>query len=95
MLFLRGYVFICNSRRDSFFLIKYLLVDLCPKQNNTGSALSKKSHVEDFSEKAPALFNALTAGEDAEGRWTSITFPVDFENLLFAPKKEIKLHLRK
>lgn len=69
---------------------------MCPKPNNTGSLLSKKSHVEDISDAIPALFNALTEEPDAELRWTTFTFPVDHDLSMYSakPEKEIKYHLR-
>lgn len=68
---------------------------MCPKPNDTGSALSKKSHVEDFPDSIPGLFNALTEKPDNLERWTSFTYPIDFDTTLFAPRKEMKLHFRK
>lgn len=73
-----------------------MLADLCPKPNITDNPLSKKSHVEDFSEPMPGLFQALTAEPDPLERWLTFTFPVDFDMSLFTPKheKEIKYHMR-
>jgi hypothetical protein len=73
------------------------LSDLCPKPNVTDNPLSKKSHVEDFNEPVPGLFQALTAEPDAHERWLTFTYPVDFDITLFAPnqEKEIKYHMRK
>lgn len=68
---------------------------MCPKPIDVGSSLNKKSHVEEFPESIPGLFNALTSYPDQEGRWTSFTFPIDFDITLYALKKEIKLQLRK
>lgn len=67
----------CNSR----------VADLCPKPNITDNPLSKKSHVEDFPEPVPALFQALTADVDAQGRWITFSFPVDFDVSLFGPNQ--------
>lgn len=69
--------------------------DLCPKPNITDNPLSKKSHVEDFNVPVPALFVALTAEEDALGRWLTLTFPVDYDSKVFAHEKEIKYYTRK
>ncbi|PSN48740.1 Protein twisted gastrulation [Blattella germanica] len=63
-------------------------VDMCPKPNNTGSALSKQSHVEDFSEPYPSLFEALTSEPDSQQRWITFTFPVDFDLASYRPKLE-------
>lgn len=107
MLLLRGYVLktikliasgLKFGRKRDFETVRMCnstFLDLCPKQNDTGSSLSKKSHVEEFSERAPALFNALTAEDDPQGRWLCIRFPVDFDNLIYGPKKEIKIIMRK
>lgn len=78
-------------------LMSYFSVpDLCPKPNITDNPLSKKSHVEDFSEPMPGLFQALTAEPDPHERWLTFTFPVDFDMSLFTPKheKEMKYHMR-
>ncbi|XP_066250432.1 twisted gastrulation protein homolog 1-A [Euwallacea similis] len=67
-------------------------VDMCPKPNATTSALSKKSHVEEFSESSvPGLFNALTEAPDVLGRWNSTTFPIDIDVSQYSNKKEVKL----
>lgn len=50
--------------------------ELCPKANDTDSALSAKSHVEDFPEHSPDLFNVLTEEKDRLLRWSSYSFPV-------------------
>lgn len=71
------------------------LVDMCPKPIEAGSSLSKKSHVEEFPENIPALFNAVTSHPDPEDRWTSFTYPIDLDISLFAPKKEVKFQIRK
>lgn len=70
-------------------------VDLCPKPNVTDNPLSKKSHVEDFNEPVPALFQALTAEEDPLQRWIPFTFPVDYDMSLFHSKdKDMTYHMR-
>lgn len=69
--------------------------DLCPKPNVTDNPLSKKSHVEDFNEPVPALFQALTAEEDPLQRWIPFTFPVDYDMTLFHSKeKDMTYHMR-
>lgn len=65
-------------------------IDLCPKPNITDNPLSKKSHVEDFTDPMPGLFQALTAEPDPHERWLTFTFPVDFDMSLFTPKHENK-----
>lgn len=71
--------------------------DMCPKPNNTGSSLSKKSHVEIFSDPIPALFSALMSEPDTQQRWITFTFPVDFYMDPYRPKleKEFKYWTRK
>ncbi|KAK9295339.1 hypothetical protein QLX08_010294 [Tetragonisca angustula] len=91
----------CTCCKECFSCLSYLYdeccscVDLCPKPNITDNPLSKKSHVEDFSEPMPGLFQALTAEPDPHERWLTFTFPVDFDMSLFAPKheKEVKYHM--
>jgi len=70
---------------------------MCPKPNDTGSALSKKSHVEMFSDPVPALFAALMSEPDTQQRWITFTFPVDFYTDSYRPKleKEFKYWTRK
>ena len=69
---------------------------MCPKPNETRTGLSKKSHVEDL-EGIPGLFKALTDASDDEEKWSTFTFPVDFDSALYGSKagKEIKYYLRK
>lgn len=66
---------------------------MCPKPNDTKTP--KKSHLDEF-EGIPGLFDAL-AGEADEDKWTTFTFPVDFDSLLTGSKveKDIKYYLRK
>ena len=73
-----------------------MFADLCPKPNVTDNPLSKKSHVEEFSEPVPGLFQALTAEPDPHKRWITFTFPVDFDVSLFRSKheQEPKYHMR-
>lgn len=61
-------------------------VDMCTKSNSTGSPLTKISHVEEFSDPIPSLFESLTMDPDPEGRWTSYTYPQELDVSLFAPK---------
>lgn len=61
--------------------------DMCPKPNNTKSALSKQSHVEDLPDPIPTLFQTLVSEPDSLDRWFTLTFPVDFKNI--EAKKEI------
>jgi len=52
---------------------------MCPKPNATTSALSKTSHVEEFEESIPGLFQALMSPEpDPQNRWITFIFPVDY-----------------
>ncbi|KAK9708206.1 Twisted gastrulation (Tsg) protein conserved region [Popillia japonica] len=69
-------------------------VDLCPKPNDTGVKLSKQSNIEDFPEKMPELFKALTESPDSQDRWVSFTYPVDFDIAHIAPIKDYKLQLQ-
>ncbi|KAG5889348.1 hypothetical protein JTB14_012619 [Gonioctena quinquepunctata] len=86
--------------KDCFNCLSYLYteccscVDMCPKPNDTGTALSRKSHVEDFDEGVPALFSVLTEFPDIMQRWDSKTFPVDIEYNNYLPKKEIKIKMQ-
>ncbi|KAF2901673.1 hypothetical protein ILUMI_04516 [Ignelater luminosus] len=69
-------------------------VDMCPKPETGGTSLNKKSHVEEFSEKVAGLFQVLTEDQDPQDRWTSFTYSIDLDATIFAPKKEIKLHMQ-
>jgi len=88
----------CSCCKDCFSCLGELYseccscVDMCPKPNDTSSALSKKSHVEIFSDPIPALFTALMSEADTQERWITVTFPVDFYTDPYRPKleKEIK-----
>lgn len=68
---------------------------MCPKPNGTRNALSKKSHIEDL-ESIPGLFTALTDDPDEEEKWSTFTFPVDFDAALYGSKmdKDYKFYLR-
>lgn len=79
-----------------FYSSTIKITDLCPKPNLTDNPLSKKSHVEEFTEPIPGLFQALTDEPDPQERWLSFTYPVDIHISLFIPKieKETKYHTR-
>lgn len=69
---------------------------MCPKPTETRN-VSRQSHIEDL-EGIPGLFKALTEeSDDEEDKWTTFTFPVDFQAVLFSPKgeKPYKYILRK
>jgi len=84
----------CSCCKDCFSCLGELYseccscVDMCPKPNDTSSALSKKSHVEIFSDPIPALFTALMSEADTQERWITVTFPVDFYTDPYRPKLE-------
>ncbi|XP_003693715.1 twisted gastrulation protein homolog 1-A-like isoform X1 [Apis florea] len=90
----------CTCCKECFSCLSYLYdeccscVDLCPKPNITDNPLSKKSHVEDFTDPMPGLFQALTAEPDPHERWLTFTFPVDFDMSLFTPKHENKYTMK-
>lgn len=64
---------------------------MCPKPNET---LSKQSHVEEFPEPVPELFKALTT--EPEDKWSTFTFPVDYDNALYGAKnKNFNTYMRK
>ncbi|XP_020282159.1 twisted gastrulation protein homolog 1-A-like isoform X2 [Pseudomyrmex gracilis] len=79
----------CTCCKECYNCLNYLYdeccscVDLCPKPNVTDNPLSRKSHVEDFSEPVPALFQALTSEADPHERWLTMTYPVDFDMTQF------------
>lgn len=92
----------CTCCKECFSCLSYLYdeccscVDLCPKPNITDNPLSKRSHVGEFDEPVPALFQALTTEPDPHERWITVTFPVDFNVSLFGSKsdKEMIYHMR-
>ena len=52
-------------------------VDLCPATNETHDVdLTAKSHVEDFPQIFPQLFQALTSVPDPEERWDSFSYEI-------------------
>lgn len=70
--------------------------EMCPKPTETRN-VSRQSHIEDL-EGIPGLFKALTEESDEdEDKWTTFTFPVDFQTVLVSPKgdKPFKYILRK
>ena len=81
----------CTCCKKCFECLDYLYseccscVDMCPKPNVTIHELSRKSHVEDLDENIPTLFQALTDQEDAQSRWSIVTFPIDIDMTSFQP----------
>lgn len=69
---------------------------MCPKPNETRSGLSTQSHVEEL-EGIPGLFKALTDAADDEEKWSTFSFPVDFDAALYGAKldRDFKFFLRK
>ena len=61
---------------------------MCPKENETDSYLSTKSHVEELAEPFPDLFSVLTEEKDRLLRWTSYTYPAELS--IISMNKEIK-----
>ncbi|KAJ8682118.1 hypothetical protein QAD02_017910 [Eretmocerus hayati] len=78
----------CSNCLAKQFIECCSCVDLCPPPNKTDNPLSKKSHVEEFNEPVPGLFQALTAEPDPHERWISYTYPIDIDPGLFSPKQE-------
>lgn len=69
---------------------------MCPKSSDTRN-VSHQSHIGEL-EGIPGLFQALTEESDEdEDKWSTFTFPVDFEAVLLGSKgeKEYKYILRK
>ncbi|CAG9821521.1 unnamed protein product [Phaedon cochleariae] len=89
----------CTCCKDCFNCLSYLYseccscVDMCPKPNDTGTVLSRKSHVEDF-DGVPALFSVLTESPDVMKRWDTKTFPVDIEYNHYGVKKQFKIKMQ-
>jgi len=87
----------CTCCKKCFECLDYLYseccscVDLCPKPNVTIHELSKKSSVEDLDGGTPTLFQALTDQDDAQGRWSIVTFPVDIDMTSFLPSINIPM----
>ncbi|XP_067004001.1 twisted gastrulation protein homolog 1-A [Anabrus simplex] len=90
----------CSCCKECFNCLNHLYteccscVEMCPRHNETDNSLSKKSHVEDFPEPIPRLFNALTEEPDPLERWVSHTYPIDLDATPFHVKlnKELKYH---
>lgn len=72
-----------------------IVADMCPKPNETRSGLSTQSHVEEL-EGIPGLFKALTDVADEEEKWSTFSFPVDFDAALYGAKldRDFKNFLR-
>ncbi|XP_046749126.1 twisted gastrulation protein homolog 1-A-like [Diprion similis] len=90
----------CSCCKECFFCLSYLYdeccscVDLCPKPNATArNPLGAKSHIEELDEPVPGLFQALTMDPDPQERWTSFSFPVDFDASLFDSRPEFMYHI--
>ncbi|XP_071448838.1 twisted gastrulation protein homolog 1-A [Hetaerina americana] len=97
----------CSCCKECFNCLSYLFseccscVDMCPRPNNTSggtsgsNSLGHKSHVEDYPDATPELFQALMAEPDPQQRWISFTYPINFDlSPYFRPKiteKEIKM----
>lgn len=65
---------------------------MCPKPTETRN-VSRQSHVEDL-EGIPGLFKALTEEVDEEDKWSTFTFPVDFQAIFPKEEKPFKYVLR-
>lgn len=61
---------------------------MCPKENESDSYLSMKSHVEELAEPFPDLFSVLTEEKDRLLRWISYTYPAELS--IISMNKEIK-----
>ena len=44
-----------------------------------------KRYFQDIEENSPTLFQALTDQDDAQGRWSVVTFPIDLDMTSFMP----------
>ncbi|KAK7863519.1 hypothetical protein R5R35_004972 [Gryllus longicercus] len=90
----------CSCCRECFSCLSHLYseccscVDMCPKPNDTGSALSKKSHVEEFNDSYPSLFAALTTEPDPNNRWITYTYVNVIDRMPYVPDvhKSLELH---
>lgn len=86
----------CSCCKKCFACLDFLQVEccscvgLCPSPNATLAAgAPQKSVVADFEESVPQLWEALTDGEDLQGRWQKYTYPVDVKTTTTtATKKE-------
>lgn len=61
---------------------------MCPNETKQGEALNSLS---DKLEGFPALFNALTVDQDADERWVSFTFPVDFPKAVLFDEPSLRM----
>ncbi|XP_063366693.1 protein twisted gastrulation [Cydia amplana] len=88
----------CSCCKECFSCLSTLYseccscVDMCPKPNDTATALSKTSYVEELAaDSVPVLFSSLTSDPDPEERWLSITYPVDLDISAYRPAKDNQL----
>jgi hypothetical protein len=86
----------CSCCKKCFACLDFLQVEccscvgLCPMPNATLSAgAPQKSVVADFEESVPQLWEALTDGEDLQGRWQKYTYPVDVKTQQPSKKEEV------
>lgn len=83
----------CTCCKDCFNCLNFMYgeccscVDMCPKPNETQQSRQIVSYPDKL-EGFPALFDSLTSDQDAEDRWVSFTFPVDWPEALYAKVKE-------
>lgn len=57
--------------------------------------MNKLSHVEEYSEVAPELFNLLTEYPDTLERWQTFTFPFNIDIGDYKPKQVVKIEMSK
>jgi len=74
----------CQICLESLYTECCSCVGLCPAPNPEDE-LAKTSSVEDLPDPIPDLFNVLTEEEDPKQRWSTYTFAVDLDKLLFKP----------
>ena len=86
----------CTCCKKCFACLDFLQVEccscvgLCPMPNATLSAgAPQKSVVADFEESVPQLWEALTDGEDLQGRWQKYTYPVDVKSQPNSKKEDL------
>ncbi|KAJ8929959.1 hypothetical protein NQ314_017324, partial [Rhamnusium bicolor] len=85
--------------KDCFSCLGYLYsqcctcVDMCPKDNETTNILSKNSHVEDFPDAVPELFDVLTEIPDEFNRWNVILFPEEIDISQYTTRKESTVYM--
>lgn len=81
-----------DVRLTAIFCVS-IISEMCPKPSETRN-VSRQSHVEDL-EGIPGLFKALTEEDDEDAdKWTTITFPVDFQTVVPKGDKTYKFVLR-